>query len=231
MRRRGDTELGEFRIHAPREGERPDASLYPSDGDTVSIHAPREAERAPKTRADRVSDGVQSTLPARGSITATGCVPSGGDKVPITLPPRGAQRRSVVCGMTFRAMFQSSSLRGGATQPTCQRDYGAEYRSFQSSSPRAEHDGSFSGSATPGISVFNPRSPRGERLLRIHRFTRSECFQSTLPARGSDPAFNSSLGTSRCSHPAPARGEHHFTSDYARRSVSNPRLPARGATT
>ena len=49
--------------------------------------------------------------------------------------------------------------------------------------PRTGSDRLSSGRTTTPL-YFNPRSPHGERLLRLYRRRHSALFQSTLPARG-----------------------------------------------
>ena len=79
---------------------------------------------------------------------------------------------------------------------------------------------------------FNPRSPHGERLLRLSRLPSARPpFQSTLPARGATPAISLKSRRIPYFNPRSPHGERRSfptpgLSDVAFQST----LPARGAT-
>ena len=108
-------------------------------------------------------------------------------------------------------------------------------------------------SPIPQLNVFNPHSPRGERLLKLSPSGMMQRFQSTLPARGATignwvktPVETISIHTPREGsdvatpvfraggnhfNPHSPRGERQSRSSAAKEAmVFQSTLPARGAT-
>ena len=56
------------------------------------------------------------------------------------------------------------------------------------------------------ILYFNPRSPRGERLINANNNSKSKEFQSTLPARGATEVFVMMQCLTKFQSTLPARG-------------------------
>ena len=80
---------------------------------------------------------------------------------------------------------------------------------------------------------FNPRSPQGGATMAVNRRTPRAGFQSTLPARGSDPAaVPRPWAGLRISIHAPRKGERPFAqSAYKVQILFQSTLPARGSDT
>ena len=185
----------------------------------ISIHAPREG-------SDKSADGsathhmvFQSTLPARG---ATDSIRYGLQAVQFqsTLPARGATSSSLYILNRYRISIHA---------PREGSDFGAFLLSvlvfdFNPRSPRGER---LLGFLRVGFChYFNPRSPRGERLrltANTNVFTR---FQSTLPARGATPDVISETLTHIISIHAPREGSDLTATDIIMPPENfNPRSP------
>ncbi len=66
-----NSHLVDISIHAPHEGERPAEDNGNDVQADISIHAPHEGERLDKDTLFMAAEEFQSTLPTRGSDTAS----------------------------------------------------------------------------------------------------------------------------------------------------------------
>ena len=197
---------GSVSIHAPREGERPAGNCWRWHYLTVSIHAPREGERPPRRVYPRRGAWCFNPRSPRGGATRHG-IRTWRDscKFQSTLPARGSDTVYPTCKGKENICFNPRSPRGGATP--------------------------FSASILDSGISFNPRSPRGGATCRRwKRRIKSHMFQSTLPARGSDPRAIPSNARAAVSIHAPREGERPYTcSGSAARRKFQSTLPARGS--
>ena len=146
----------------------------------ISIHAPREGSDIWNYHPALMCHLFQSTLPARGAT-----IGSSGYKARIKYfnprSPRGErQPQRAPASTALIKAFQSTLPARGATLgclPPC---------NAVNISIHAPREGSDSPPVTscPVMMYFNPRSPRGERLLSLTLIAFNLLFQSTLPARG-----------------------------------------------
>ena len=124
----------------------------------------------------------QSTLPARGA-TQQGLDVSVMDDISIHAPREGSDtRRPYRHG--DRQIFQSTLPARGATGPKQSRGDPRPY--------------------------FNPRSPRGERRIILHKRRAEPRFQSTLPARGATPNPHLTRNSQSHFNPRSPRGERRL---------------------
>ena len=211
-------------IHAPREGGDPGRHRAASPGRWISIHAPREGGDRNLAVNTLPELSFQSTPPARGATTArytSGSViifqstppREGGDccttRATLVTPPfqstppaRGATPTepmlSAMCIISIHAPREGGDLdaviavqdqidisihaprEGGDPQQrsrlTPQPDH------FNPRPPRGGR--LLTGSFIPLLIDFNPRPPRGGRRKTVGTSWRKRRFQSTPPARG-----------------------------------------------
>ena len=191
-------------IHAPREGERPIHARRSPAGLPVSIHAPREGERHEWGWKGWLSAEVSIHAPREGERRQTPSVSIRGVKrFQSTLPARGSD---------------TTHPAGGG------REGGVSIHAPREGERRAP----------PGTSApsnrFNPRSPRGGATSTLGALLLAFQFQSTLPARGSDPFVVRVHIHDDVSIHAPREGER-LSSPFSPMSSSQfqSTLPARGS--
>ncbi len=236
----------EISIHAPRTG---------SDGcSTAGQHFrvnfnPRSphGERPCRVRRYAVSQGFQSTLPARGATVHAGRGQEEADAISIHAPRTGSDVATVYAG-TGQGHFNPRSPHGErlAFSPSFSAASSISIHAPRTGSDRHGYASVFS------HAHFNPRSPHGERPPRtitrgvtrisIHAprtgsdFHRPDnrhaltSFQSTLPARGATCPRRRSARRWYF-NPRSPHGERRHTANFSRSSsVFQSTLPARGAT-
>ena len=150
----------------------------------ISIHAPRKGERPVATSFTRSTHtSFQSTLPARGSDLTLGDF-NGFNNISIHAPRKG-ERQTALPVPTVPIHFNPRSPQGGATRSDLFHTVYAHLISIHA--PRKgerPHPRRFQRIQQH----FNPRSPQGGATSRGGTMLAASIrFQSTLPARGSDP--------------------------------------------
>ena len=126
----------------------------------------------------------QSTLPARGATESeTSFTPAA--KFQSTLPARGATDHAVKCADVECAISIHAPRTGSDAPPT---PTAARSGHFNPRSPHGERPVRVGGNSQ--TCYFNPRSPHGERQNAVFITNDATVFQSTLPARGA----------TRCNH-------------------------------
>ena len=190
--------VGDFNPRSPR-GERPPfaigyllisrfQSTLPSRGATekgysrlleqeISIHAPLAGSDILRGSIGARSSRFQSTLPSRGA-TMLKCYQIADTIFQSTLPSRGATRQKELYDAVRQ--FQSTLPSRGATSVM---PYTTALRPISIHAPLAGSDRFLCG-YFGALCYFNPRSPRGERLMIILGIFCLKKFQSTLPSRG-----------------------------------------------
>ena len=144
----------------------------------ISIHAPLAGSDDTGTRNVSAVIQFQSTLPSRGA-TVEAYYGEEGYAISIHAPLAGSDIEALR-GLFLIWRFQSTLPSRGATELAFIMAKQAE---FQSTLPSR-------GATCGGIATgrhdhyFNPRSPRGERLLPVPLPMPCLRFQSTLPSRG-----------------------------------------------
>ena len=172
----------------------------------VSIHAPREGERHVTPRKPTTRSGFQSTLPARGSDSASHHRLTVRGRFQSTLPARGSDQRNRAF-YTIQGLFQSTLPARGSDS---QIDFGFVSKAvFQSTLPARGSDKS-PDPPPPQLRRFNPRSPRGGATRFLLVFKPRGDVSIHAPREGERPRF--SLPSSR------------------KRGGFNPRSPRGGAT-
>ena len=209
-------------IHVPREGHDPLESVQHLDKPSISIHVPREGHDTSSTdlskrksdfnprapRGARQNLGIsntsekefQSTCPARG----TTCNESvKGDDAEYFNPraPRGARRK--LLSRSYNAMtFQSTCPARGTTESDRVRFFAA---GISIHVPREGHD-SFQLGSKIMPNYFNPRAPRGARLIGPRLLTGAIYFNPRAP-RGARPSVSAVVvGVIVFQSTCPARG-------------------------
>jgi len=194
-------EIVMFQSTPPERGATPD-KLDPEKFNWVSIHAPREGSDPPfcgmyslplcfnprPPRGERrywpynfyPSQLFQSTPPERGA-TGKFFIPAAGSAGFNPRPPRG-ERLVHLNGIGDGVMFQSTPPERGATRP---RPQGGGVSRVSIHAPREGSD--LAKESLLSISAsFNPRPPRGERLLRIDLVWSRISVSIHAPREGSD---------------------------------------------
>ena len=148
-----------------------------TDPDGISIHAPRTGSDAHGGKPASARRDFNPRSP-HGERRTQVMTTSSSLTFQSTLPARGAtmkqERASRIC------LFQSTLPARGATVSS---NSIIKTKTFQSTLPARGATPTISGSLASSFD-FNPRSPHGERLRRLHRPADGIGFQSTLPARG-----------------------------------------------
>ena len=140
--------------------------------------------------------------------------------------PRGA-RRNIFLPICNMSQFQSTCPARGTTTTKCSRQ---RISLISIHVPREGHDVIYFCRFVI-CHNFNPRAPRGARLLPLKMFRRrSQRFQSTCPARGTTTLWHSRLIRYRpFQSTCPARGTtHRHLVLHGKDCHFNPRAP-RGA--
>ena len=194
---RSPTHQRSISIHAPREGCDAQTHGYRPCRSGISIHAPREGcDRSPAT-IRRGYLGFQSTHPARGA-TASAPRASQSGRISIHAPREGCDPGAPGKVVTLLG-FQSTHPARGAT---------ARIRSSSSV-----------------LSYFNPRTPRGVRLLRLLSLRAPQYFNPRTP-RGVRLSEVSASARSADFNPRTPRGVRRSADlDIAHEANFNPRTP------
>ena len=150
-----------FNPRSPQGGATRKASDDERDLWSISIHAPRKGERLDTSTATPLRRVFQSTLPARGSDVVHGRKPPRCQFISIHAPRKG-ERHGMIYNLSFVINISIHAPRKG------ERLYLPIYRAIGHS-----------------ISIHAPR--KGERQLTSPMMRGENIFQSTFPARGSDP--------------------------------------------
>ncbi len=190
----------------------------------------------------------QSTPPARGATRRKSRHPR---RLAVSIhAPREGSDRGTTSPLLEANLFQSTPPARGATH-SHSRIFSASAVSIHA--PREGSDAYLYGDNGGDSYGFNPRPPRGERLMahftttpqRLFQSTppargattpagdnsASRMFQSTPPARGATCARRSRRGFFRGFNPRPPRGERHSAGPCGQASTQvSIHAPARGAT-
>ena len=234
-------------IHAPREGSDHAAyAAHPTRTTFQSTLPARGATRSCGPRAPR--SAFQSTLPARGATGSDGynyasysfqsTLPARGATAPgeilnplifafqSTLPARGATRQDLFI-LPDDFAFQSTLPARGATRRRFPPPSCGAY--FNPRSPRGERRVKICLSC-PMILHFNPRSPRGERLAVDFLHHLAGLISIHAPREGSDLMLVIFRVLQRFQSTLPARGATPTRSHQFDAASFQSTLPARGAT-
>ena len=146
----------------------------------ISIHAPREGSDVPAVCVGR-GDMISIHAPREGSDRE----PDDGTalgKISIHAPREGSDGN--IPKPVGQALISIHAPREGSDDDKNHRAH--QSRNFNPRSPRGER--LISAGTTVGLIDFNPRSPRGERPSLPPGDREAARFQSTLPARGATQA-------------------------------------------
>ena len=169
-------------IHAPRTGSDGDRGGRRPRGVGISIHAPRTgSDERPKT-ATKKEEKFQSTLPARGAT-----------------PFR--QRRTATRGISIHAPRTGSDNNFTSSRSISIR--------ISIHAPRTGSD-STSRRTRRRKQYFNPRSPHGERPLRMRRRTSNLSISIHAPRTGSDRLKCNNPRSAADFNPRSPHGERHY---------------------
>ena len=215
--------LTDISIHAPREGGDADAIFLLYLEDPISIHAPREGGDLGDGHSDR-HHPISIHAPREGgdfpvAVSDDGCIP-----FQSTPPARGATK----CRNVYRldSIISIHAPREGG-------DGGcAEVDILPLISIHAPREGGDTGELLGErvIQYFNPRPPRGGRLLTRGDRAFRRVFQSTPPARGATVVPLLIVVVQQHFNPRPPRGGRsaHHRAGEAQDQYFNPRPPRGG---
>ena len=232
-------------IHAPGEGSDAAAPAFRSAGNGFNPRSRRGERRSccwrwpavarfnPRSRrGERRVIKFTNTRLGKVSIHAPG---EGSDQqaaehqccwiVSIHAPGEGSDA-VVTWSWLATSKFQSTLPARGATRIPASNDIPTV---FQSTLPARGATGDLPG-YDAGAGRFNPRSRRGERLIRARIRRAATWFQSTLPARGATRDALSLLMDIEFQSTLPARGATVARSETGHSMKFQSTLPARGAT-
>ena len=219
VHRQAGQQQGNISIHAPRTGSDFQAVDASSNVGLISIHAPRTGSDAQGQGHPEHHAQFQSTLPARGATEAVLRL-LGQRGFQSTLPARGAT--SYIDGMAYVRVFQSTLPARGATTPCVAS---SKVTAISIHAPRTGSDDQRTG-AVKGHHDFNPRSPHGERPVRLLSAHSRRTYFNPRSPHGERPRFP--IGTSPAMHfnPRSPHGERPAWSPTAAACGDfNPRSP------
>jgi len=209
-------------IHAPREGSDRRVELDSHNRSSFNPRSPR-GERPLCAACQCPAEAFQSTLPARGATDCASAAAEGGRLVSIHAPREGSDwwhRQHCTCAAAFQSTLPARGATGGIGSIARVR------RRFNPRSPRGERlVASAALHVCGGVSIHAPREGSDPRNVTCSSIPLA--FQSTLPARGATMRCCPKIRKNRVSIHAPREGSDviHLAHTHSVSPRFNPRSP------